>query len=204
MERDDYIAKTDYLALKSPSHPLLDSLRNGYSRIKAIMLEEEIQKLPRPMPEPLPIEPRDSTMQYMLSAWRTHLNKRKHLSNEFHICRSDSERSEVSRAIEQVQKKMKRIQENIDFYEKHQDLPKQLDSDKYPVPSDDIDLIKLRNNNRSNLTKKRKRLKVEKVMRSPHLASKYNTEIQELEIHIKLLDREIAVRNTQKTMTDDN
>lgn len=144
VNKGDYKSKFAYLVHLVPDHVSLDRLRGEPSLRKYILLQKIVDTLPPPISEDEVEEKpthKDITIKHMELMRRNQFNKRNELSNEFPICRNDAERKSVSIQIEKCQNKIQAIAENIEFYQKHQDLPNVIDEGKYSIPDNLPDML---------------------------------------------------------------
>jgi hypothetical protein len=112
MSREDYIASLDWIRLRDPAHPLLNTLEGGHSAINEIYLRHALQDVgERPEPteeedEPVLIDPQDPQLLSWYKERRTLFTHRAKLSNRFHDCTSDAERASLSDDIQAVQRQI--------------------------------------------------------------------------------------------------
>jgi len=163
MTAAEYTAKLDQLEELDPANLLLKKLRQGTSVVNDLLLAQALAKAKtaeRTEAKDAEVdETTDPVNDKRLRAMRTELRQlfsdRAKLSNRFHECQTNEERSHNSEDIQVVQRNIERVMLRIRDYKLHGIIPE--GPLKYYIPKDGLELSKKLNSVRSNISIKKKK-----------------------------------------------
>ena len=161
MSNEEYGIKLDFLEKRDPLNPFIDKLRKGNSAINAMYLMQEINDLPNVVAKPIKKEEVNSKNKAAVSMeiQLRHLRQsRNQLSNDFHLCATDSQRAAISERINELTKDIVALNDRLDNFVKTQQVPETPKSDKYPIPTDGIALFRLQGALRNRMNRAAKRI----------------------------------------------
>lgn len=133
MNEDEYLAGVDWVALRHPKHPLIRSLREGYTKINVIYLKHALKEVGEPERENIKaavVEAKDPILIKLQRERRTLFTHRAKLSNYFHECTTDDQRAANSDEIRLVQRKIEVCLRSIRIYKKTGELPEQAEKEE--------------------------------------------------------------------------
>jgi len=186
MTQEDYIAGLELLMAKRPNHPLLRTLKEGFSKLNSVYMKHALKSIPNATSnEPKHMDPDNDIVRKLMMEKRSLFGRRAKLSNNFHRCQTDADRANVSDDIQKVQRDIEVVMHNIDHYQKNGHLPKR--NDKTEINLSGVELQKKLNSIRSNISIKKSTIK--KYFRLPddHPNKK---KIPDLEQKLKELEKE--------------
>lgn len=194
MNEEEYLAAVDWVALKHAQHPLLPSLRQGYSRINLIYLKKALQDVGKPQESSIQeavVEATDPVLVKLQRERRTLFTHRAKLSNYFHECKTDQQRAANSDEIRIVQRKIEVCLRSIRIYKKTGKLPEQEDVEELTG----IALMKKYRSTLSNISIKKRNLKHAahaRDERTKNQIAKWEAALKKLENEKLRLERLIA------------
>lgn len=161
MSSDDYKAKLDYIKSLDPDNPHIRALEKGPGFFNFKLIQKCLDKLP--VPESIyhrpdePLKEKDPITARMDIQLRNQIVQKSKLSNALHLCSTNDERARVSKSILEVDEKIITLLKQKEAYLQGKTLPK-VESDKYPVPDNIVDLLAKRNSLRSCISRAKKDL----------------------------------------------
>lgn len=200
LENPDYFAKVEYLSDTWPECPLLPKLKSGNNALNCIYLVQQLEKAEAikaqkevERQEKKSAKKKKDDPAYMLEMELRHLkSSRGELANKFQIAASDNQRAFISKGIQKLTNDIIDLLNRMDAYRKYEELPEVVHSEKYPVPSDPVEMYQKRNSLRtmvSRLEKEVKRL-FTRNPNDPKLPKK-ETKLRELKIHLQFVQNGI-------------
>jgi len=152
MRPEDYQAGVQYLAERAPNHPLLKSLLREHKRINEMYLTrilKEIGPPAKPKVERVTVDQGKSKHDPLLDPIYDRMRKkygyRAKLSNQFHDCKTDEQRAELSDDIRQVQNAIEELQKTVRYYKRHGVMPAEGEAKAEEIVESGVELMKRRN-----------------------------------------------------------
>lgn len=196
MKKQDFYAGMELVLLRVPKHPLVPLIKRGYSYMACKYLEKALSEVPEIAPvvrdsvTEMQVRTQQETRDPQLITLHDRVTKaisnRAKLSNKFHTVVSDSDRAIISTQIGDLQDQIERLFQEIEYFNKNGILPDQILDDKYPVPSDNVGILKKRQSLRSSISQSEKRI------RSYHAAKRDHSFIQAREEKLQHLKNHLA------------
>lgn len=154
MTQEDYIAGLQWLELKQPGHPLLNTLKSGFSKLNKLYLEHALRSVPA-IPKPKTSNEKEEVAIILLEKEKKSLyGRRAKLSNSFHECTTDAQRADVSDQIQLIQRQIETINQSLRHYEQTGEiLSQEADSKDEPLSSNGVQLMKRRNSIRASVSR---------------------------------------------------
>ncbi len=209
-----YQEALEALRKAKPDHVLLRILSMQQTEGNRLILDRELEKLEPPEDETpalisevdasIEVEIEDGGDAVLADFYRqqaTLFGQRRKMSNSFHSCGTDSERREVSEAIQAVQRRIEHVRQQMREYKTLGHVPAA--NEKYPVPEDAFKLLALRASLRSNISRKSKEAKelALKSLENDAQATKKLTlaemKLRELQNHLERVQKSIHDKNIQ-------
>ena len=200
LEDPDYFAKVEYLADTWPECPLLPKLKAGNTALNCIYLMQQLEKAEAIQKEKQSLRKEKKSKKkdsndpaYLLEQELRHLrSSRGELANKFQIAGSDNQRAYISKEIQKITKQILELINRMDAYRKYEERPEEIHSEKYPVPSDPMEMYQKRNSLRTMISRLEKEVK-RIFTRNPNdikLQAK-ETKLRELKIHLQFVQNGI-------------
>jgi len=149
VEYQDYIASLQWIELKAPSHPLLPALRSGHTRMYELYMQQVLKTIPTPS-APASRSENNPQLAILYKEKKTLYGSRAKLSNQFHACNTNAERTRVSIDIQLIQDQIERVRRRINHYEQHGELPK--DENGEEIQKTGVELMKQLNSVRARIS----------------------------------------------------
>lgn len=212
MTEANYQLAIERIAEINPGHPLLPTLRRGYSllnvrRVTDILLKAQEEPDPEPdietdegtwedtIPD-VAITDNDPELRQLFIQKSNLFVKRAKLSNRLHDCRTDKDRSVVVDAIIDAQREIEEHFQKMRHYRKTGVLISE--DEQYHIPTDGAELIRLLNSLRVMASRKKKEIEaLYHLDRKPETMKKLDKNSQKLnhyELYIKHVQNEIERR----------
>lgn len=202
----DYEEALRRLEKAVPNHRLLWYFRRGNTPANALLLQHELEKLPKEAPpvaddDEIPDDVNDETMRRFRMDQSTLFSERRKLSNQFHDCRTQRDRARVSEEIQVVQGRIERLKQEMKTYLEQGRIPEP--DEKYPVPEDTFRLLGLRDSLRASISRKKREIEHigrEMEENKPEAGSKLEkaeAKLKDLKIHLNHVQKAIENRNLQ-------
>lgn len=212
MNARQYAEGLERLKATNPANPLLQTLDRGFTPINAIYLKAQLQVLPvESEPNGAPKEPTDDSevdleetpdpigddlLRQMRWDLRRFFAERSALSNKFHELNTVEKRAENSEEIQILQRSIARLMGKIRHYKAYGSLPEEYQT-RYYIPKDGLELAKLQNSLRAQISRKAKEIKAVRLQdESPQMLRKLET------CENKLTDLKNNLENVQKAIAD--
>lgn len=196
----DYFAKVEYLADTWPQCPLLPKLKLGNSALNCIYLMQQLEKAEAMKKEKevvkaeKPKKKSKTDPAYMLEMELRHLkSSRGELANKFLTAGSDNHRANISRGIQDLTKKIVALITRMDAYRKTDQLPEEIHSDKYPVPTDPMQMYEKKHSLTVMISRLEKEVKG-MFVRNPDdpKLPKREVKLREYKIHLQFINNGIS------------
>lgn len=208
-----YAEALEALRSAKPEHILLRLLGANQSDGNRLILDRELEKLKGTVvataptiivanPEELDIDPvGDAVLDDLHRKQSTLFGERRKLSNSFHDCNSDTERSIVSASIQSVQRQIEHVRQQMKDYKALGHVPAA--DEKYPVPEDPFKLLALRASLRASISRKSREARdlaadaIDNDQASAKKLSLAENKLRELQNHLERVQKAIQDRNIQ-------
>lgn len=212
MTEQNYQLAIERIAEMNPDHPLLPTLRRGYSllnvrRVTDILLKAQEEPEPAPDVETdeetwedtipdVAITDNDPELRQLFIQKSNLFVKRAKLSNRLHDCRTDKDRSGVVDAIIDAQREIEEHFQKMRRYRQTGVI--ESDDDQFYLPTDGAELIRLLNSLRVMASRKKKEIEaLYHLDRKPETMKKLDKSEEKLkhyELYIKHVQNEIERR----------
>jgi hypothetical protein len=197
MTLDDYMAGVEWVAFQRPNHPLLDTLQAGMSPINEMYLKHVLKSVGEPQEieqeEDQLVQPDDPQLIIMQKERRDLFIRRARLSNQFHDCRTDSERALVSDDIRVVQKQIGALLRRIHVFKTTGELPDL--EEQEGIPENGVALMRRKHSVRTNISHKERSLRQsmhKKGEQWDKKRAKWEKRLKELRHELVQIERKIA------------
>lgn len=206
-----YAEKIAALERINPGHRLLRIFRILQNAGNELLLDRELEKADFPgnagksgIPEAddaeiLPDE--DETLNQLHREQSSLFAERRKISNEFHDCFTDRQRTMVSERIQVVQRQIEMLREKMRAYRQTGRLPEP--DERYPVPEDPFRLLALEKSLLASRSRKSREIReIGEEMRQKKAGAeerleKAEAKMRELETHLTHVRKAIKARNLQ-------
>ena len=170
MTRADYNINLKLVERRMPTHPLLRVLRGGWSDVNVMYMKavlEQLEALPEEViDEKTDIEenafpkiPANDPVMIRLQKEKSRLfGERAKLSNKFHDCDTDEQRSYLSDDIQAVQADIERVKKQIRRYELDGRVPEPEADGTFQVPGDPYERVRKLDSLRSSESRYKREL----------------------------------------------
>ena len=203
MSNNDYTSKLAYIKSIEPNHPMITQLDKGSSVVNDILIEKALAQLPAPVsPSEVSDEEKTTEKDPIIKRFRVQIRnqfvQRAKLSDHFHICGSDAERSRISKAIESIQDKIEQLFKDLDHYEQKKELPQLQTTDNYPIPDNPVLLLSKQSSLRSNISIHKKKLRKEAEHgQDPERIKELESHLLHLQTHLRYVENAIQSQAIQ-------
>ena len=205
----DYFKGIELMDKYCPTHSMLAGLKAGNMSIvnRAYLehiLKDTLTKLkPTKKPKVEPAQkktkqPKQAVKQLTHDDFKriadkelaTAYSDRRRFSNQFHFCKTDEERANLSDEIQEVIQDINDLKSRINVYKSTKKMPPKIEVKGFEIPKTDVDLLKKRNNYRAKVSTQKKLILDYESKERKMTKAEHELRLSQLENKLKILDDE--------------
>lgn len=165
MDIQTYKAGIDLARAEAPDHPLLSKAERDFNPVNCMYLQKILDSISVPgdiekigdTAVPQKDKVSDPVVNKLYKQKNKLMVERAKLSNSYHDVVDQESRRSISLKLDKKQEEVAAVTRKIDFYYEYGKLPEEHYSD---LPSDQLELYKLRNNTRSMISRAKNKLRM--------------------------------------------